>query len=218
MWNLKLKEYLLGAGWKQSAADPCIFIYRTTGEDGKLALMAVYVDDLLLAAACLILLARLKAEIMKQFRMTDGGPIHFILGMKIDYTLGLSMIISHKPYLIRLVSTFDMANANPATTPADPNGRLVKNDGDCLPNSEIAKYQAMVGSLLYAAINTRPDIAYAVSTVSKFCSNPMEAHVTAFTFRKSRSLFLGTLTRTGPVTKTTASQRLATCSMSMGIL
>ena len=41
----------------------------------------------------------------------------------------------------------------------------------------------MVGSLLYAAIATRPDIAHdhdqAVGVVSKFCSQPTEAHLTA---------------------------------------
>ena len=37
----------------------------------------------------------------------------------------------------------------------------------------------MVGSLLYAAIATRPDVAQAVGVVSKFCSKPTEAHLTA---------------------------------------
>ena len=37
----------------------------------------------------------------------------------------------------------------------------------------------MVGSLIYAAMATRPDIAQAVGTVSKFNSKPSEAHFTA---------------------------------------
>ena len=37
----------------------------------------------------------------------------------------------------------------------------------------------MVGSLLYAAMATRPDIAQAVSAVSKFNANPNVAHLTA---------------------------------------
>ena len=37
----------------------------------------------------------------------------------------------------------------------------------------------MVGSLLYASIATRPDIAQAVGAVSKYNSNPSEAHLTA---------------------------------------
>ena len=37
----------------------------------------------------------------------------------------------------------------------------------------------MVGSLLYVAIATRPDISQAVGATSKYCSNPSEAHLTA---------------------------------------
>ena len=37
----------------------------------------------------------------------------------------------------------------------------------------------MVGSLLFAAMATRPDIAQTVGVVSKFCSKPSEAHLTA---------------------------------------
>jgi len=40
-------------------------------------------------------------------------------------------------------------------------------------------YQSIVGSLLYAAIATRPDIAQAVGVVAKFSSKPNEAHLTA---------------------------------------
>ena len=37
----------------------------------------------------------------------------------------------------------------------------------------------MVGSLIYAAIATRPDIAQAVAALAKFNSSPTEAHLTA---------------------------------------
>ena len=40
-------------------------------------------------------------------------------------------------------------------------------------------YQSMVGSLLYVATATRPDIAQAVGEVSKFNARPNEAHLTA---------------------------------------
>ena len=40
-------------------------------------------------------------------------------------------------------------------------------------------YQSAVGSLMYAMLCTRPDIAYAVGVVSRFMSNPGEAHWSA---------------------------------------
>ena len=40
-------------------------------------------------------------------------------------------------------------------------------------------YQSIVGSLLYAAVATCPDIVQAVGAVAKFSSKPNEAHLTA---------------------------------------
>ena len=40
-------------------------------------------------------------------------------------------------------------------------------------------YQSAVGRLLYLSTRTRPDIAFAVSTLAKFTSRPTEAHWTA---------------------------------------
>ena len=37
-------------------------------------------------------------------------------------------------------------------------------------------YQSVVGSLMYAMVCTRPDLSYAVGVVSRFMSNPGEAH------------------------------------------
>ena len=56
--------------------------------------------------------------------------------------------------------------------------QLVKDDGVSKEVNPIA-YQSMVGSLLYAAITTRPDIAQAVGAVTKFNSKPSEVHLTA---------------------------------------
>ena len=53
----------------------------------------------------------------------------------------------------------------------DVNVKLVKDDGYSKPVDPVV-YQSMVGSLIYAAIATRPDIAQAVGTLAKFNSSP----------------------------------------------
>ena len=55
--------------------------------------------------------------------------------------------------------------------------KLVKDDG-AAKLADPVYYQSMVGSLLYAAIATRPDIAQAVGAVSKYNSCPTETHLT----------------------------------------
>ena len=64
------------------------------------------------------------------------------------------------------------------STPADLNVKRQKEDGVSRPVDTVT-YQSIVGSLLYAAITTHPDIAQAVAVVSKFCANPTQSHLTA---------------------------------------
>lgn len=73
---------------------------------------------------------------------------------------------------------FGMMEAKPASTPADVNVKLVKNDGLSKEVDPVI-YQSMVGSLLFISMATRPDISHAVGVVSKFNSYPTEAHLTA---------------------------------------
>jgi hypothetical protein len=44
---------------------------------------------------------------------------------------------------------------------------------------DITDYQAVVGSLMYAALATRPDISYAVAALSRYNSRPFTSHMTA---------------------------------------
>lgn len=83
-----------------------------------------------------------------------------------------------RQYIENILQKYGMNSANPVATPADINVKLKKNDGVSKPVNPSA-YQSMVGSLLYAAMTTRPDIAQAVSAVSKFNANPDATHLTA---------------------------------------
>ena len=77
--------------------------------------------------------------------------------------------------LLSMTKRESVGQAKPSTTPVV---KLVKYDGVSKLVDPIC-YQSMVGSLLYAAIATRPDIAQAVGTVSNFNSCPTEAHLTS---------------------------------------
>ena len=81
-------------------------------------------------------------------------------------------------HLVCKLEKYRQTEAKPVSTPADLNVKLQKEDGFSRP-VDATSYQSMVGSLLYAAIATRPDIAQAVGVVSKFCANPTQNHLTA---------------------------------------
>jgi len=81
-------------------------------------------------------------------------------------------------YIHKLLEKYGLSEAKPSTTPSDVSVKLIKDDGVSKLVDQI-NYQSMVGSLLFAATTTRPDISHAVGAVSKFSSCPTEAHLTA---------------------------------------
>lgn len=78
---------------------------------------------------------------------------------------------------------FNMADCKPALTPADPNQKLTKDmspkNEEEAPEMSRVLYQEAIGSILYLTQGTRPDLAYAINTVSKFNNNSGKAHWSA---------------------------------------
>ena len=70
-----------------------------------------------------------------------------------------------------------MSNSHPVQMPLVPNVKLIKTPED--EHHNIPEYGTAIGSLMYAAIGTRPDIAFAIQMLSQFTSNPNPTHWTA---------------------------------------
>ena len=67
--------------FKQCTADPCVFV-RSEGTD--LAVVAVYVDDLIIATKTLQVM-KIKDDLSNHFKMKDLGKIHYCLGIAVEY-------------------------------------------------------------------------------------------------------------------------------------
>ena len=80
-------------------------------------------------------------------------------------------VIHQKHYIEAILQKYGMDNANPVATPADANVKMKNSDGVSKPVHQHT-YQSMVGSLLYAAMATRP-------VMSKFNAYPHASHLTA---------------------------------------
>ena len=175
-WNTAFRSYMELIQFKQSAADPCVFV-RVDGTD--VIVVAVYVDDLIVLAKVQETMGRVKKSLTAQFKMKDLGKLHYCLGISIEQDEDQKCIRMHqKQYISATLEKYGLSDAKVVATPADNNVNLKKDDG--VSNTvDPTLYQSMVGSLLYAAIATRPDIAQAVGVVSKFSSKPNEAHLTA---------------------------------------
>ena len=113
--------------------------------------------------------------------MKDLGPAKQILGMKISRDRSKKLLwLSQERYIEKVLERFNMKDAKSVTSPLAGHHKL--SSKEC-PSSKKEKeemskvpYQSAVGSLMYAMVCIRPDIAYAVGVVSWFMTNPGQAH------------------------------------------
>ena len=174
-WNKAFTDYLESIGFKESGADSCVFV-RTTDD---VTIVAVYMDDLILLAKTTGEMQEVKDSLSSRFKMKDLGKLHYCLGISIVHDEYKKCLWMHQQqYIKNMLEKYGLSDANTVSTPGDLSVKLKKDDGFS-KNIDSVLYQSMIGSLLYAANSTRPDIAHAVGVVSRFASNPSQAHLTA---------------------------------------
>lgn len=177
-WNEKLDKTLTRLGLTRCKYDQCVYYHMY---EDSLIIIAVYVDDLLMFTNSTRLKTRLKQELMKEYEMKDLGEAKTCLGIQITRDREQGKIwLNQSKYIADILQRFGMTNCNPARTPLEPGLRLNK---DMSPKTqgerdEMTKhpYQSAVGSIMYACQGTRPDLAHAVSMVSRFNQDPGKAH------------------------------------------
>ena len=134
---------------------------------------------MLIAARDKFLVNKLKAQLISEFDMKDLGPAKKILGMEInrDHQAG-KLFLSQKKYVLKMLDKFGMRDCKAVNTPIPAHFKLSsdqcpKSDKDKRRMSHVP-YSNAIGSP--AMVCTRPDLAYAVSIVSRFMHNPGKAH------------------------------------------
>lgn len=180
-WQDELFSTLRSLQFFPCPYDPSVYFYFGSASSLLIAI-AVWVDDLLVyAPPDLDLLSKLKLQLQKKYTITDKGPLSEFLGIRFTRnSVQHTIKIDQKSYLLSILQRFNMLYANPVPTPAIPENKLSLADApsDDGQRSLMASipYQAAVGSLLYLAVCTRPDIAAAVSNVARFMQNPGPRH------------------------------------------
>ncbi|KAK3725314.1 hypothetical protein QZH41_002591 [Actinostola sp. cb2023] len=170
-WNYTLDEHLKSMGFVQTPSDPCIYV---SDEDAIPFIIAVYVDDIVLAGPSDEKIAEVKQNISERFEVKDMGELKYFLGVQVIQEDG-KVWIGQPTYTENILKKFGMENCKPVSTPVDPNFKLTKAGADNVPHNQ-SDYQSVVGSLLYLSSVSRPDIAFAVSNVARYSSNPTNEH------------------------------------------
>ena len=172
-WNTALDTFLQSRGLVQSNADPCVY----SSEEGEPVVVAIYVDDILIATETSESMKKMKNLLSKRFEVRDLGQLESFLGVKVNITPNGPISIGQPGYTKKILERFGMTDVKPVTTPVDVSQKLHPIvDG---PTVYQSTYQSAVGSLLYLSNWTRPDITFAVNNVAKFMKRPSRDHWTA---------------------------------------
>ena len=177
-WYDTFKCKLADLGFRASAADPGVFYARI---DSNILVIAAHVDDCAMTGHSGKLITVYKAKLNDKFPLTDLRSINSLLGIQVTCDRAACTIsLSQKSYINAILARFRMADAKSYPTPMVPAASYSICDSPSSP-TDLARmrkvpYRKAIGSLMYAAVATHPDIAFAVSTLSQFLENPGEAH------------------------------------------
>jgi hypothetical protein len=181
-WNQTLSRALATIGFQVSTADPCMFTRPTPGHEGEQDIMSVHVDDIRGSAPTPEAADKVLHDIKKLFDITINQPTDAFLGVETKFLPDGSIQLHQEAYIKRMLQRFGMTTCKTVATPMT---RDELSKSQCTPvedlNNKEAKqqatlYRAMVGSLNYLAVWTRPDIMFAVSQLGRFLENPGKPH------------------------------------------
>jgi Reverse transcriptase (RNA-dependent DNA polymerase) len=169
-WYQTMHKAMIEWGFTRLNTEHCV--YHRTGPTGTV-ITAIHVDDFTSIASSKEENERFKAQICKKWDISDLGDIHFVVGIAAERDRKQRTVkLSQTALIYRVVSQFGLASAYPSKTPLPPNVRLSKADSPKTDDEKAAvshlPFRQLVGSLMYIAIGTRPDIAHAVQQLSQF--------------------------------------------------
>ncbi|GMF31110.1 unnamed protein product [Phytophthora fragariaefolia] len=154
VWFKTIRAAFIDMGFVQCRADPYLFV--RTGKNGQSPVYIVlYVDDILVGCATDAEADEICTALSSRFTVKSLGDARFVLGMEIDYS----------------VEKGELTVKNPAVLGQD----LASDDSHAMRDDE-RSYRELIGSLLYVANATRPDISAILSTHSQYLDCPRDMH------------------------------------------
>ena len=157
-------------GFTQTTGDPCLYV----STEGEPFIVAVYVDDVLLAGKSDRRIKEVKCALSSQFNVKDMGELEYFLRVKVVQDIpGGTIWMGQPSYTKTVLREFSMVDAKAVKTPMNSNVKLSKAT-EKSRSVDVERYQSAVGKLLYLSTRTRPDIAFVVCNAAKYTANPTE--------------------------------------------
>ncbi|KAF5482137.1 hypothetical protein F2P56_002728 [Juglans regia] len=171
-WFAKFSSTIISLGFMQSKTDYSLF---TNTQGTSFMALLVYVDDILIANNDVTFVNTFKTFLDQKFKLKDLGPLMYFLGLEVTRnTSGISL--SHRKYALEILSNIGFLGSKPVKTHMEQHLKLSRYDGVLLEDPK--PYRRLVGRLLDLTI-TRPDLTFAVHTLSQFMDSPQLPHLHA---------------------------------------
>ncbi|KAL0368464.1 UNVERIFIED_CONTAM: Retrovirus-related Pol polyprotein from transposon TNT 1-94 [Sesamum calycinum] len=146
-WNKKFDSFMQSLKFSKSSYDPCLYFKY---DNSMPVFLVLYVDDMLIASPSITLVVELQNNLSKTFEMKDLG--------------NAKKILDSKPTSVPMAAHFQLSKEQCPKTVSEK--EKMKN----------TPYSNAIGSIMYLMVSTRPDIAYAISCLSRYMSNLGPSH------------------------------------------
>ena len=159
-------------GFVQTISDPQVYILR---RDKEFVIVATHVDDFEVAATSTTFMTEIKMELSKTYELSSVPDMSSFLGLSIVRNRSKKTIFINQPgYITDLITDYkiDMSIDFPLTPMRTDYGchlssKVPSNLDVLLPPALNTDFRSKVGALSFLAVQTRPDIMYAVNTLSR---------------------------------------------------
>jgi hypothetical protein len=138
--------------------------------------LLIYVDDILIAGSNKTAILEFKDHLLTSFPGRDMGEAQSFLGINITRDRASnSLTISQNGMIQSIVTEFGMDEAKTKATPLSVSVKLSQNEGEMIDKDKFP-YSTLVGKLMFLAVSTRPDIAFAVGALARYMAKPTLTH------------------------------------------
>ena len=196
-WNMRFDEAIRSYDFIKNEDEPCVY-KKISGS--AITFLVLYVDDILLIGNDVGMLSSVKAWLSKNFFMKDLGEATYVLGIRIYRDRSRRLLgLSQSMYIDTIVKRFGMENSKRGFIPMRHGVQIFKEHSPKTLEDralmEKIPYASAIGSIMYAMLCTRPDVAFALSVTSRFQANPGESHWEAVKcilkyLRRTKDLFM----------------------------
>ncbi|CAI7839021.1 unnamed protein product [Closterium sp. NIES-53] len=142
--------------------------------------MVVYVDDILIFSPSSDLVKEVMLKLQDKFKCKALGDVSFYLGLHMERDVEKRcMRVHQRKYVEALAANIGQSEGHVAT-PFLSRFKCVKGpEEESVGEEQRRRFHSLVGSLMYAAVNTRPDVAFATGQLARVNQCPNEEQVAA---------------------------------------